>query len=173
MKYYVDKIIVVEGKEDVCYLSSFVKAEFVTTNGYDIPLKEIEYLNAASKHKEILVMVDPDEAGINIENKLKQLIKQAIYLRIDINKCHRNIKNGVAECDKEEIINVLKPYFVDKINDEIFEMRNEFLDKEFRKYLTDKYHLGNCNLKKIRQRLKTLEISTSDIDQSINEFYGN
>ena len=43
MKYYLNNILVVEGKEDVSYLSSFLDAEFVTTNGYDIPEEEIEY----------------------------------------------------------------------------------------------------------------------------------
>ena len=37
MKYFVDGIIVVEGISDVAFLSEFIEAEFVTTNGSEIP----------------------------------------------------------------------------------------------------------------------------------------
>ena len=74
MKYFINKIIVVEGKEDVSFLSSFIEAEYITTNGYDIPKEEVEYINQASKRKEILVLVDPDKAGREIEEKLKTII---------------------------------------------------------------------------------------------------
>ena len=44
MKLFFDGIIVVEGKNDASYLSSFVDTVFVITNGYEIPQKEIEFL---------------------------------------------------------------------------------------------------------------------------------
>ena len=84
MKYFINKIIVVEGKEDASYLSSFIEAEYVITNGYDIPKEEIDYLNEASKHTDILVLVDPDEAGRQIEEKLKALLVKATYLCVDV-----------------------------------------------------------------------------------------
>ena len=44
MKYFINKIIVVEGKEDVSYLSSFIDSEYIVTNGYELPKEEIEYI---------------------------------------------------------------------------------------------------------------------------------
>ena len=44
MKLFFDGIIVVEGKNDASYLSSFVDTIFAITNGYEIPQKEIEFL---------------------------------------------------------------------------------------------------------------------------------
>ena len=38
MKKIVNGIIVVEGKTDVAFLSQFIDAEFVTTNGSEIPV---------------------------------------------------------------------------------------------------------------------------------------
>ena len=35
-KYYFNGVIVVEGKSDVSYLSSFIDSLYFTTNGYDI-----------------------------------------------------------------------------------------------------------------------------------------
>lgn len=54
MKKQLDAILVVEGKSDVAYLSSFIDAEFVITNGSDIPLDTISYLKKASKKKKLL-----------------------------------------------------------------------------------------------------------------------
>ena len=178
MKYYINQIIVVEGKEDVSYLSSFVEAEYVVTNGYEIPKEEVEYLNTASNHKGILVLLDPDEAGKQIEAKVKKSINQATYLHVDIHKCSRGKKDGVAECEKEEIIKVLKQYFSIKNPAKSGYLQENSLkitlnNKELRKYLSSKYHLGKCNCKKIIERLQTLEISEEELMSSIKEYYGD
>ncbi len=178
MKYYINKIIVVEGKEDTSYLSSFIEAEYITTNGYDIPNEEIEYINEASNFKEILVLVDPDEAGQQIERKLKEKLVKATYLHIDISKCVRGKKNGVAECEIEEVIKVLKPHFSSK-NEEKKPVllgnldKIDFLDKVFREHLSKKYHLGKCNLKKLFLRLNTLGITGYQLEESWEEYHGN
>ena len=175
MKYYLNSILVVEGKEDVSYLSSFIDAEFVMTNGYDIPQSEIDYLNAASSCKRIIVLVDPDEAGRNIEKKLVAKIKKAIYLNVDISKCNNGKKQGVAECEKEEIIKLLKPYFEDKIDEKtsktpINSLKIDLSDKGFRQFLSQKYSLGKCNNKTIIRRLETLQITEQDIKETMKEY---
>ena len=178
MKYYLDKIVVVEGKEDVSYLSSFVEAEYVITNGFDIPKEEIEYLNAASAYKEIIVLVDPDEAGRKIEEKLRTKINTATYLCVDIKECVRGQKDGIAECKQEEIVKVLKPYFSDKNAKKDGFLRENYdilslSNKDFRQYLSAKYHLGKCNVKKLITRLRTLRITNQQVGDTLKEFYGN
>ena len=178
MKYFINKIIVVEGKEDVSYLSSFIEAEYITTNGYDIPNEEVEYINEASKHKEILVLVDPDKAGRQIEERLKQKLVKATYISIDITKCIRGEKDGVAEASKEEILRALNSHFSSKNAQKSRNLQGNLLkldltNRELRTYLSKKYHLGKCNLKKLIARHETLEISVEALEQSIKEFYGN
>ena len=178
MKYFINKIVVVEGKEDVSYLSSFIEAEYITTNGYQIPNEEVDYINEASKHKEILVLVDPDKAGREIENKLKSRLTKATYLSVNINKCLRGKKNGVAECEQEEIIRVLKPHFSNKNMQKTRSLQGKFTkldltDRDLREYLSQKFHLGKCNLKKLLTRLETLEISPYLLEKTIEEYYGD
>lgn len=178
MKYFINKIIVVEGKEDVSYLSSFIEAEYITTNGYEIPKEEVEYINEASKHKEILVLVDPDKAGRQIEERLKQKLVKATYISIDITKCIRGEKDGVAEASKEEILRVLNSHFSSKNAQKSRNLQGnlsklDLTNKELRDHLSKKYHLGKCNLKKLFIRLETLDISPEELEQSIKEFYGN
>ena len=43
MKKIINAIIVVEGKSDVQFLESFIDAEFVITNGSDVPRETINY----------------------------------------------------------------------------------------------------------------------------------
>lgn len=178
MKYFINKIIVVEGKEDVSYLSSFIEAEYITTNGYDIPREEIEYINEASKHKEILVLVDPDKAGREIEEKLKTKLVKATYININISSCTRGEKTGVAECESEEILRVLKPHFSSKNTQKTRKLQGnlsklDLNDKELREYLSKKFRIGKCNLKKLMIRLETLEITDEELETAIKEFYGN
>lgn len=178
MKYFINKIIVVEGKEDVSYLSSFIEAEYVTTNGYDIKPQELDYLNEASKYKEILVLVDPDKAGRDIEKTLRPRIAKATYLNINISKCVRGKKNGVAECEQEEIINVLKSHFSEKNPQKTNVLQRklnkiDFSDKKLREYICEKLHLGICNLKKLFIRLETLQVSEEKLQEIVQEYYGN
>ena len=175
MKYYLNKILVVEGKEDVSYLSSFLDVEFVTTNGYDIPLEDIEYLNAASKYKDIIVLVDPDLAGREIETKLKKKLTNATYLNVEISKCTRGSKQGIAECEKEEILNILKPYIEIKKCEKSRVLQQNLLkvdlsDKTLREYLTKKFSLGNCNNKTMIKRLETLQINEEELMKAIEEY---
>ena len=175
MKYYLSKILVVEGKEDVSYLSSFLDAEFVTTNGYEIPNEEIKYLNAASKFKDILVLVDPDKAGRDIEEKLKNKLVKATYLNVEISKCNRGQKDGVAECEQEEVLKVLKPYIETKKHEKSAVLQEnslkiELSDTLLREYLCNKYNLGKCNNKTLIKRLETLQISEEELKKSIEEY---
>lgn len=177
MKYFINKILVVEGKEDQSYLSSFIDAEFVTTNGYDIPKEEVDYLNHAYKYKEILVLVDPDKAGLTIKERLLKILKKATVIDIDISKCIRGKKDGVAECDKDELIRLLKPHFSDKNNKNVAVLpekltKIDLSNKKLRSYICDKFHLGKCNNKKLFQRIKTLQISEKELMEEINN-YGN
>lgn len=178
MKYFINKIIVVEGKEDVSYLSSFIEAEYVITNGYDIKKEELDYLNEALKYKEILVLVDPDKAGRDIEKTLRSRIAKATYLNINITKCIRGKKNGVAECEQEEIIRVLEPHFSEKNLQKSHVLQGKLSkidlnDKKLRQYICQKFHLGICNLKKLLTRIETLQISEEKLLEIIQEFYGN
>ena len=175
MKHYLNKILVVEGKEDASYLSSFIDTEIVTTNGYDLPKAEIEYINEASRYKEILVLVDPDLAGRKIEKRLKEKLKKATYLNVEISKCNRGKKDGIAECDKEEILRVLEPYFEDENTKKTPLLQGNLIkmaisDSGFRAFLSKKYCLGKCNSKTVLRRLETLQIKEEDLDETMKEY---
>ena len=106
MKMYLDGVLVVEGKEDVSYLSNYIASEIVVVNGYELDPKTIAYL----KGKKVIALLDPDEAGKAIRKKLNTIISDLINVEIDINKCNRGKKNGVAECQIDELIGKLQAF---------------------------------------------------------------
>ena len=155
MKIFLDGILVVEGKEDASYLSNYISSEIVTTNGFEIPKEKISYL----KDKKVIVLTDPDEAGLRIRQKLNELLPNSINVEVDIKKCIRNTKNGVAECDIDEVLTKLKPYIVNQIDTESDITISDLYDlglmnnKDLREQVCLKLKLGKCNVKAMYKRL--------------------
>lgn len=169
MKIYLDGILVVEGKEDASYLSNYIASEIVTTNGFDIPKEVVSYL----KDKKVIVLTDPDEAGLKIRQKLNELLPTAINVEIDIKKCIRNTKNGVAECDINEVLTELKPYYIDKSDSQsditINDLYNLGLmnNKDLRDEVSRRLNLGKCNAKTLYKRLLNNNIKLEQLCEII------
>lgn len=176
MKYLIDGVIIVEGKTDVAFLSSFIDAEFVTTNGYDINQLEIEFVLKASETKKIIILSDSDNAGKQIRNRLNDLIPDAYNALVDITKCDKNNKNGVAECEKDEVINVLSPYFIletpksEKVtmqNLSQFGLTGDSNSKTLRIKVCKRLRLGICNTKNMLKRINFLGITLQEIKEAV------
>lgn len=169
MKIYLDGILVVEGKEDASYLSNYISSEIVITNGFEIPKETVSYL----KNRKVIVLTDPDEAGIKIREKLNELLPNSINVEIDIKKCVRNTKNGVAECDINEVLTKLKPYVVSKDDSEsditMSDLYNLGLinNKELREEVCRKLNLGKCNGKTMYKRLLNNNIKLEQLCEII------
>lgn len=173
MKHVLNGIIVVEGTGDSSYLSSFIDCDFVTTNGYDLPKEELEYLQEASKKVQIYIMTDPDEAGENIRKRIHEVI-DGVDIVVDATKCNKNGKHGVAECDKTEVINTLEKFFVlTKNNKEYVSKKyfkvNDFDREEIYLFTKKKFKLGKCNRKQIIKRLNVLQITEEELGRAIKE----
>ena len=169
MKVFLDKILVVEGKEDASYLSNYISSEIVVVNGFEIPKETISYL----KNKEVILLLDPDESGKKIREKLNKELPNAVNVEIDINKCNRGIKNGVAECQIDEILNKLHMYVKDKQKKEsdikMSDLYNLGLidNKELRNKVCSKLELGSCNAKKLYKRLVNNNITLKQLSEAV------
>ena len=73
-KIKIDGVLIVEGKEDVSYLSSFIDAHFFITNGYDLSKEKIDFLNQSSKVNTLIIFTDPDIAGEEIREKFSESV---------------------------------------------------------------------------------------------------
>ena len=173
MKKRIDAVIVVEGKQDASYITSLYDCECVITNGYDVPHEIIDYLSAVSKLKKVIILVDPDEAGKQIRDKLTKLIPNTIQVEVDLAKCNRNNKHGVAECEKDELLEKLASFAdishqnPDRIKEfELIDLLNKYQDSK--ELIETNFHTGHCNIKTLTKRLNSLNIKLEDIEKCLN-----
>ena len=174
MKTNIDGVLLVEGKEDVAFLSSFINTLFFTTNGYDINEEKIAFLLEASKVNKLIIFTDPDEAGEKIKNTLKNKISGLFEAEIEKNKRKNYKKNGVAESSKEAVIKALKPF----ITNEEIKLENYDLvtlvslgknPQEIKDKIIQKYHLVKGNNKSIENQLRILKISKEELWKLIDQ----
>lgn len=171
---YFDGVIVVEGKGDVSFLSSFIDSEYVILNGYDMPEQTIDYLKHINGRK-IIVLTDPDEAGFSIEKRLKETGLTYEYKKVDPNKCNKHGKHGVAECEKNEILRIMKEDliknspFKQSISKSEFNSYGLMESQKKRDEIAEKLHLGFCNSKTLFKRMNYNGITVDDLEKA----YGN
>lgn len=165
--------IVVEGKMDLDLLSSFLDCEIITTNGSEISKGTIEYIREVKKRKRVIVLTDPDAPGKRIRDILNQNIEGLDNAYLPKEKCIKKKKVGVAECDKETILEALENLVPgDCKNSESDLTQADLLElglvggensSERRKALEGRLHLGHTNGKTLLKRLKSLGINKEDL----------
>ena len=168
MKYNIDALIVVEGKADVSYLSSFINAHYFTTNGLDINKEKLNFLLEASKVRKIIVLTDDDDAGRTIRKTILEAIPTANSEVIPANSRGKYKKSGIAESTKEEVIKALEKNFVNyeickinyNLNGLISLSKNPSAKKE---EIIKKYRLIIGNNKSIENQLNILKITKEEL----------
>ena len=171
MKMFLNGILVVEGKEDASYLSNYIESEIVVVNGFELNKETINYL----KDKRVIALLDPDESGIKIRERLNTLLANVDNISIDISKCVRGSKNGVAECEINEILGKLRPFCIEKtsFSSDIKESDLFILGLVNNKYKRDavskRLNLGKCNGKLLYKRLVYNGITLNQLKKIIKE----
>ena len=176
MKTIINGIIVVEGKSDVAFLSEFIDAEFVITNGSEIPSKTIEYLKKAQEKRDIFVLTDPDFPGKKIRDKLDQSIPNLKHCFVSKEHSIKKNKVGVAESTKEEVLEALQKYVQVNKNETGAITQSDLVRLELvgsenssakRNLIIDKFHLGYCNAKTFLKRLNYCKLTLEEIEKSL------
>ena len=169
MKIYLNRVLVVEGKEDASYLSNYISSEIVVVNGFELSKATISYL----KNKPVILLLDPDESGKRIREKLNNEIKDFVNVEVDINKCNRGIKNGVAECQIDEILDKLHNHVINEQNaqtnisvSDLYEL-GLIGNKELRERVCKELNFGSCNAKTLYKRLVNNSISLEKLKEVV------
>ena len=172
MKQYLKYILVVEGKEDASYLSNYIGSEIVAVNGYELNSSLISYL----KNKEVIIMTDPDEAGKQIRNKLNEVLNKVHNVEIDIKQCIRGKKNGVAECQIDEILCKLSLFFENNhekhteiTSFDLFDLKISE-NSELRAYVSEKLNLGTCNNKQLLKRMNSTSVKLEVLKELVDQY---
>lgn len=172
----IDGVIVVEGKSDVAFLSSFIEAEFVTTNGSEISKETIEYLKKISSSKNIYVLTDPDYPGDRIRKILDENIKGLNHCFVKKENSIKHGKVGVAESTIQEIENALKNAVKTKDNkngkitmDDLVKLGLSGSEEsnEKRNKIANELNLGHCNAKTFLKRINYCNIDIKELKKHL------
>lgn len=177
-KEKISDLIVVEGKSDIDFLSSFLDADFYKVNGSAINEKDIKYLKEVIKKRDIIVLTDPDYPGLQIRNKINKEIPEVknAYVRKEVSIKHHKV--GVAESTKEEVLNSLKNIKSNEnhkkgnlsVND-LYDLGLSGIEssKELRKLVCERFNIGFNNTKRMLEKINLLNISKSEIEEIIKD----
>ena len=174
----INELIVVEGKTDIDFLSTFIDADFYQVHGSAINKEDIAFLSKAQKNRGIIILTDPDFPGLQIRHKIKNEIPDAkeAFVRKEFSIKHNKV--GVAESTKEEITKALENV--------ISVSKNETKNKNFnisdllelgligtknsktlRNMVCNSLNIGFSNAKNLLLKLNSINISKDEVKEII------
>ena len=174
----INEIIVVEGKTDVDFLSSFISADFIKSEGTSLPKEVMDMLINFSKNgRDIIVLTDPDAPGERIRKQIQEKIPSAKHAFVRARFSKRGKKLGVAESTKEEVLRALEN-IVSFQNSTTSLEYSDFYDlglvgtpnsSYLREKISEMYFVGHGSAKTIYKRLNMLNVSKEDLEKSLEE----
>ena len=174
----IEDLIVVEGKTDIDFLSSFIDADFYSVNGSAVNEKDLNFLKNVAKQRGIIVLTDPDFPGEKIRNYLNENIPNLKNAYVKKENSIKNHKVGVAESTKDEVLNALKNvviYNKEKKNNYLtyidlyeLELVGAKNSKKLRKIVDDYYHTGKSNGKALLKKLNYLSVKKEELEKLLN-----
>ena len=171
-------VLVVEGTTDKNLIQSFLNIEIIVTNGSDVPRETITYLKTISRNKKIVVLTDPDGPGQKIRHKLDQEIDNLFHAYINKSNAIKGKKVGVAQANKETILNALQEALRYEKSNQGNLKTNDLLELGLigkkgavhkRSYLNDYFKIGFTNGKQMLKRLNGLNINKEQIEKALHE----
>jgi len=173
-------LIVVEGVTDIQFLSTFIQAEFVITNGSEIPKKTMDYIQQVRQTgRQVIVLTDPDSPGQRIRSILDEAIKGLTHVFIQKKDAIKKNKVGVAESTAKVILEALTHLIVNQeIQTSLLSMEDLMtlnliggMDAKLKRdYVSEVLHLGHTNGKSLLKRLQSLNISFDKLKEVLASY---
>lgn len=170
----IKEIIVVEGKTDTAVLKSLFDVDTIETKGLQLDNETLEVIKKANETRGVIVFTDPDYPGIRIRNQIQAVIPTCKHAFVDKKDARGVHKLGIAEANKEAIIEALKNVVTFYENNESITWE-EFLslnivgNKERRLNIYKLFNLGYGNVKTLYKRLNMVNISKQQILDKLEE----
>lgn len=170
-----NKIIVVEGRHDVSRLKQFNKnLNVISVNGSAID-ENIDYLLELSKTNDIILFLDPDNAGERIRRILENKLTNVFHLHATKEQAKNKELNkvGIEYISDEDLDLIFKDLSFTRRNDSdidnIFLFDNGIIgaknSKEIRMNLSNYFKLGPVNGKMFLKRIRDLGVTKEEIKE--------
>ncbi len=169
----IKEVIVCEGKSDVATLSNIIKAEFIITNGFEISDETIELIKRVNETKGVILFLDPDGPGEKIRMKIMNKIPNLKHAFVNPKYAKKGKKIGVAETDKEHLLEALenvvtlkeREYAISYLNFYELGLVGEKSSQEVREKIEDYFRIGHGSAKTCLKRLNMLGITYEELKE--------
>lgn len=175
-KLHLNELIVVEGKTDIDFLSSFLDADFYSVNGSAISSKDISFLKKIEKQRPIIILTDPDFPGKKIREILNSNLSNVYNAYVRKQYSIKNHKVGVAESTMKEVLLALSNLkkFTDNcksdlVMGDLYELNlngaknSKYLREKICNYMQIEY----LNAKQLLKKLRMLGLNKIDLMEII------
>lgn len=175
----IEKVIVVEGKNDVLAVKRAVDADVVITSGSGLNPGIFKMLKTLHDERGLIVLTDPDGPGERIRSLIQEQIPTVDHAFIQKSDALVNDDIGIENASIETIRNALKHYLVYS-EDQIDIAMSDLIDlnlqghahaKAYRQQLCATLKITYCNSKTLLQRLKMLKIDAQQLKTIMEELH--
>ncbi|GAB1475934.1 ribonuclease M5 [Bacillota bacterium] len=174
MKPRIDKIVIVEGRDDENAVKAAVDAEVIVTSGFSISRSTWSLIEKAYRGPGILIFTDPDYAGESIRNRIAERFPESSHAYLSRDDARKDSDIGIENATAENIIGALEKAFVPLRQEAVFNvedlLRFELIGSPMsgarREKIGKVLGIGSCNAKTFLARLNSFGISRE-------EFYNN
>lgn len=178
----IKEIIVVEGRDDTRRIKEAVDADTIETKGSAIDEEILQMIEKAQQVRGVIVLTDPDFPGGKIREAITQRIPEAKHAFLKKKDCQSpkggslGVEHASNKAIQAALHNVHTPSL---INQEAEEDLRTFLSEagflgqaqssHYRKILGDALGIGHTNGKQLLKRLRSFQITKSDILTAMSE----
>jgi ribonuclease M5 len=174
----ISDVIIVEGKNDLAFLKSFIDADIVITGGTSMDANFWSLLAFYHANKRnFIVMSDPDSSGEKIRQAILKKYPNVKHIFIEVNLAKDKNKVGIEHASKETILELLDKTvsFIHKqkaitsgdLNELGLSGQKDSASK--RNQLTSKLGIGYCNSKTLLNRLNGIGANREQIKRILEE----
>lgn len=188
-KQKIQKIIVVEGKDDTANLRRFYDVDTYETRGSAIDDDDLERIDRLNEQRGVIVFTDPDFNGERIRKKIMQAVPTAkhAFLNRDEAKPKSKTKGrslGVEHASFEDLQRSLEKMINHyEQNNSIFDITSTDLiqlgllmsddSRKRREFLGENLRIGYCNGKQLLKRLELFGITKTELRSVMQSFENN
>lgn len=174
MKPRVDKIIIVEGRNDESAVKAAVDAEVIVTSGFSIKDTTWDLIEKAYRGPGIIVFTDPDYAGENIRRRIKARFPESLQAHLTKEEAKKKSDIGIENASAQSIISALgQSVRPDEKAESLFSMKDLlYFDlagsakASFnRERMGKELGIGTCNVKTFLARLNSYGIDREEYYQ--------
>lgn len=174
----INEVIIVEGKNDLSHLKSFIDAEVVITGGTSMNKDFWDLLSFYNQsEKNFLILVDPDSSGEKVRQAISKVYPKAKHVFVEAKDCKSKSKVGIEHASKEVLLKALDnsiTFSNDKHSLSYQDLTELGLTGSnssnlLRERLTAKLGIGYCNAKTLLKRLNGINIDKPKLKQIVLE----